>query len=713
MNRPNGQGDSQSFWCDNPNSSRNTWGSEAEREEFAVSMQTDVIGRVRNTRLSARSGLMPLFEAVVNSIHSIQEARAGKGGGQITVRLQRDRQLTTDSTSGGSNPIETFVITDNGAGFTEANYKSFETMDSQRKIKQGGKGVGRLLWLKAFDEVEIESTYCEGSVWYVRRFAFKPTAKGIEKHKKEKWAGKETPLETRTVVKLKRFQETYQKATVKAADAIAHRIIEHCLEYYLLGAVPQILIEDPSNDQTIDLEQIFVDEVKPAANVRTVKVGEHTLSLHDVLIKGTSDTQHRLHYCAHNRVVESAALAGKVSHLDAALRDERGEAVFYHGYVIGPLLDDSVDAARAGFSLDRDGDLAFRGEPTWEDVAKATMAAVREYLLPKTEEARRQAFEKVQNFVEREEPKYRPLLNHRKAEVEELSGNLSPEKLDLELHRLYQDWRHDVRKDATQKLGQTPETAAGFAAFKADFTRIMGDLQEVAKADLSDYVVHRATVLSFFEKLLGTTEAGTFETEDTLHDFLFPQRATSDEIDLNDHNLWVLDERLVYHKYLASDLPFSKQKAPAQVKSNDRPDLLIYNSPMAFTPGEDAPFGSVVIVEFKRPQRGAYDEEENPIRQVIDYVDQIRDGKARRKDGAFIDKVPSNTPFYCYVVADLTDRLRKEIRQADFLPTPDQLGYFKFHTTANAYIEISGYRKVLTDAKKRNKAFFDQLQIRL
>ena len=97
----------------------------------------------------------------------------------------------------------------------------------------------------------------------------------------------------------------------------------------------------------------------------------------------------------------------------------------------------------------------------------------------------------------------------------------------------------------------------------------------------------------------------------------------------------------------------------------------------------------------------------------IEYVDQIRDGKARRKDGSFVDKVPSNTPFYCYVVADLTDRLRKEIRQADFLPTPDQLGYFKFHTTANAYIEISGYRKILTDAKKRNKAFFDQLQIRL
>ena len=29
----------------------------------------------------------------------------------------------------------------------------------------------------------------------------------------------------------------------------------------------------------------------------------------------------------------------------------------------------------------------------------------------------------------------------------------------------------------------------------------------------------------------------------------------------------------------------------------------------------------------------------------------------------------------------------------------------------NAYIEISSYEKVLTDAKKRNRAFFDRLQI--
>jgi len=38
-----------------------------------MSMKTNLSGRLRNTSLPASHGLMPLFEAVVNSIHSIEE----------------------------------------------------------------------------------------------------------------------------------------------------------------------------------------------------------------------------------------------------------------------------------------------------------------------------------------------------------------------------------------------------------------------------------------------------------------------------------------------------------------------------------------------------------------------------------------------------------------------------------------------------------------
>jgi hypothetical protein len=67
------------------------------------------------------------------------------------------------------------------------------------------------------------------------------------------------------------------------------------------------------------------------------------------------------------------------------------------------------------------------------------------------------------------------------------------------------------------------------------------------------------------------------------------------------HTLWMIDERLAYYQFLASDLPLKKHRGPIHVDSEDCPDLLIYNNPIAFAPG-DEPYPSVVIIELERPE---------------------------------------------------------------------------------------------------------------
>lgn len=144
--------------------------------------------------------------------------------------------------------------------------------------------------------------------------------------------------------------------------------------------------------------------------------------------------------------------------------------------------------------------------------------------------------------------------------------------------------------------------------------------------------------------------------------------------------------------------------------SDDRPDVVIFNNPLAFAPGHE-PFASVVVIEFKRPERADVGDEKSPIRQVLRYRRLLREGKARRPDGSTID--PSrHVPFYCYVVATLTEQLRAEAQEMGFVEAPDSQGFFSFNTNFNAYIEVSSYRKILEDARKRNQAFFDRLQIR-
>ena len=245
-----------------------------------------------------------------------------------------------------------------------------------------------------------------------------------------------------------------------------------------------------------------------------------------------------------------------------------------------------------------------------------------------------------------------------------------------------------------------------FEAFKQERSHIFRQLQELAQADLAEYVLQRRLVLDFLDNLLGRQSRGNFAYEKALHDLFFPTGTTSDDIDYDEHHLWLVDERLAYHTYLASDIPFDRQTGPIQVDSDDRPDLVIFNRAVAFAENDD--YTSVVIVEFKRPERADFDEKDNPLNQIMNYVRQIREGKARRDDGRTID-VRENTPFYCYVIATLTPRLRDLAQDRDFKRTPDGRGFFSFHTGYNAYIELLSYDKVLGDAKKRNRAFFDRL----
>ena len=50
---------------------------------------TNLPGRVRNVSLAPSNGLMPLFEAVSNSIHAIEEAGRAPDEGRIRIEIKR------------------------------------------------------------------------------------------------------------------------------------------------------------------------------------------------------------------------------------------------------------------------------------------------------------------------------------------------------------------------------------------------------------------------------------------------------------------------------------------------------------------------------------------------------------------------------------------------------------------------------------------------
>lgn len=177
--------------------------------------------------------------------------------------------------------------------------------------------------------------------------------------------------------------------------------------------------------------------------------------------------------------------------------------------------------------------------------------------------------------------------------------------------------------------------------------------------------------------------------------------------------MWLLDERLTYHTFLASDKRFSQIKE-LESNNNDRTDLLIYNDALAFAEDKLAPHQSFTIVEFKKPQREGYkdfDPKKNPIDQVEKYIKELLAGKVTSRTGRKISVDPK-MPFYVYIICDLHPSLVDILRSREFDKTSDGQGYFRLYNKYfNAYIEVLPFEKVLSNAKKRNRILFEKLGI--
>ena len=208
-------------------------------------MQIDIQGKVREKRLPFNHTLLPLFEAIVNSIHAIEEDSATKPG-IIRIDLKRSIQQNIEFANEDSLPaVVDFTIRDNGIGFNDANYESFNFAHSTYKINKGGKGIGRITWLRAFQKAEIESVYKNNGSFMHRQFNFEPTRTGIENHKNVPLT---SPAERFTEVRLKNLKEDYRKWCNSKVEDIALRIIEHCFVYFLDPNCPRIIITDGSTE---------------------------------------------------------------------------------------------------------------------------------------------------------------------------------------------------------------------------------------------------------------------------------------------------------------------------------------------------------------------------------------------------------------------------------------------------------------------------------
>lgn len=668
-------------------------------------MQVDIVGRIRNLQLPVTQPLIPLFECLVNSIEAIEDS--GISDGRIDVYLEREaRQIElAGNEEAALAAIRDITVVDNGSGFNDINVRAFFLSDSTRKVARGNKGIGRFTWLKVFHEAAIDSTYSQDDdLWMRRTFKFVVTTDGVEGEEVNEAAKKQC----RTSVKLTGLRAEYEKHFPKSLETIAHKVIDHLLIHFVGGRCPQITIHD-ADGHSCSLNYIFAEEAKERAQEVTFQLKGHDFKVTVLRYQSSAAKIHTISYCANQREVLDWKASKAIPDLQGRLTDTSGDQFVFRTYVAGPYLDSKVNSERTAFMFLQEADLDFPGEMTRDELDAEVVRALKQVAEPYTTQLRKEKRQLIETFIHQDAPQYRFQLQDRYRErLERIPANISRDQLDIELYKTQRDIELDHRQQATAIKKVPLETAVGSSEYAALYEQYLNEENELGKAALAKYVVHRRTILEMLETALKVQESGAYAREDLVHSLIYPMRTDSEEVEFSRQNLWVVDERLAYHTYLASDLPMARLKA-VNAKGGDEPDLAVFNTARAFAETK-SPYQSVVIVEFKRPERNEYPQrDENPVEQVLRYVRKIKEGTAKDKDGKTINV--GEIPFYAYILCSLTPRIKAIAMDHDFVKTPDNEGYFKYHQAQGCYIEIVSYDKVLNDAKKRNRAFFERLQI--
>lgn len=275
-----------------------------------LSATSNIANKIRNTNLPKTKPLMPLFEIISNSIHSIEEAQqagiiSGHGKIEVTCIRNGDAKTLASLPIIDNYPIHSFEIKDNGIGLNSTNLTSFIEADTDHKIEIGGKGVGRFVSLKAFKELNIYSQFLDGNEPKAISFNFRPTKEGFHDFSEI------LPIhsENGTIVRLNTYKPEYQKNVDFELHSIAREIVSHFQLYFIQKQAPIIIVKNQNGDE-FNLATLFDLEFKGDVVNGDFYVEQEKFSI--FLTKSLKIQSHKIHFCAHNRSVVAEGLYSKI-----------------------------------------------------------------------------------------------------------------------------------------------------------------------------------------------------------------------------------------------------------------------------------------------------------------------------------------------------------------------------------------------------------------
>lgn len=646
----------------------------------------------------------PLVELVVNAIQAIDAKDIESGSVEIEV-LRNGQADVIDRLE----DVDGFVVKDNGIGFIKSNRDAFDTLYTEQKIADGGKGFGRFTCLKYFDRVKVSSIFAEGDVFLDRSFRMGLDTDIIVDEKVEPSQVQATGATVEiSGIKSVRFPD-------KKLETISRVVVERLLPYFVdkERICPRVVIRDankPSDSVSLndylgkENSQIVEMKVDEGTFSLSANEDEKTFQVRVFKFFAPRTAKSKVSLVAHRREVTDNPLESYIPEFAEEFFEPgpdqdlaKGRNFVIKAYVFGDYLNDNVSLERGEFRFQTDPDLL--NGVSQKDIEQKAAEIVQSVVGAEIAERKRRKEVRISEYVTNDAPWHRVLAN----EVDFNALPMRPSNQDIELHLQKKKYEKEIatRTQVTALLNSENPDELG-----EKISQLIESISDNSKNDLIHYVSMRKCVLDLFSKSLEIGADGKHKSEGEVHDIIMQRKKDSDEIDFDAHNLWMLDERLNFSAYISSEKPINKA-------NGDRTDITIFNNRVAFR-GENEASNPITIFEFKKPQRDDFanpSSKDDPVQQIVRYVNQIRDGKFKTPKNRDI-LVNANTPFYGYVVCDLTKKVADWLeREKDFTPMPDGLGWFRWFGNISLYMEVISWTKMLRDAEMRNKIFFNKLGI--
>jgi len=664
---------------------------------------------VENVDLTPKDALLPLFECVVNSIISLKQSAIPKEDREIQIKISRGGHPIQASLD-NIRTIDSITISDNGIGFTEKNYKSFQTPLSNVNRDFGCRGIGRFTVLAAFTSMRIRSNYFENEKWYYREFTCDAESEVIpivlEESKENKY---------RTNVELLNcFNPIIKDKTALSISAISAELMQHCLIYYLSGDLPLLRIFDTDDNTGEVINELF--EKVSKEKEKFFNVGD--VSFKAYFTKTNKEGNRKInyiYYCANSRVVGQPKNIGKLNGLFNYPLNQNGQLFFLDVYIVSEYLNKYVYKVRNGFSIPQDKEnklFEYSDLTSFEEIEETLIKEIENHYEIHVKDAQEKSINEISNYISEKANRYRSFL-HKPEILKSIPPNLSDDKKEEFLYRISFNARRKVEEnieDFIQNKQINEET----------IQKIKKDIQEKTAYDidsLADYMTRRKAIIELFDKFLDADENGIYKLEEDVHNIIFPLGLTNNEVNYENHNLWLLDERFINYRFIASDksiTSFSQKKSSKEsdIIMIDNPQM--FNNPIGFGDKSSGDINSMVIFEFKRPGDVAHQKNKTDYRWefsdlVGKYFDEFLykpDKKNYKGNPVILDKT---TPKFGFIILDIIPKPLIDYNSGKGWDKTPFGTYFKINPKENLHLEVLTFRQLLEFAKNRHSPFFDKL----